>query len=664
MPDVPCWRPLRKLLQTRPWRNATTIKLIPEAFIEQFSPLRSIHIISSALISQPFHISPSRPSAHQLRHITTFAPTKTLTRTPAQLTSEDALEKALIYCAKAGDDKLALKYLAERGHSSWTTLTLCHFLKHFDPDSNGRRFVRVVTELMRSGKLLESIHCFIIADKVAAWPYGSNLAAVVGDLVVRHSKNMDPIGSLVLLLMCGRTSETVINNSIGTIEHPEMRTILSLYVISKRNIPISQRIILQDFESFKLLIGSINWSNPIFLETRAVSNAVATMMNAIVSLKNPNLVDCHVYWLRRHLPVSILAKIPDLFDLAILRVISASVGEIATESAAEGTTESTSLEMAHVSPNSQTVQKSTISTYERDLSQNQKWLIRANSLVQDIIDGQVVPSQNLMDGVVLYLTETMQYQSGKFGNLDFLLNLFVSFERRGYLPELERYHSILKCMSNPAVSIMHCRNSTSQEAIRMVYRMEKSGILPTALTYSLVFQVAARHRSKRMSLFLPGFERHMFEYGITYDPTLMAHAIRAFCKGNCLDFVAQRFRDMRFAGTTPHIDLYACFFEACSYSHNFSIFALHDLRRSMQRDGVMADIRIYESLIQCCILTRDVSAAVDICTEMNLYKVCMTSMIIDNLEKLGDMFDEAVQRTLRDLVRVSSSTYAPASRAK
>ncbi|KAH6561180.1 hypothetical protein BASA62_010020 [Batrachochytrium salamandrivorans] len=583
MPDVPCWRPLRKLLQTRPWRTATTIKLIPEAFIEQFSPLRSIHIISSALISQPFHISPSRPSAHQLRHITTFAPTKTLTRTPAQLTSEDALEKALIYCAKAGDGKLALKYLAERGHSSWTTLTLCHFLKHFDPDSNGRRFVRVVTELMRSGNLLESIHCFIIADKVAAWPYGSNLAAVVGDLVVRHSKNMDPIGSLVLLLMCGRTSETVINNSIGTIEHPEMRTILSLYVISK--------------------------------------------------------LDCHVYWLRRHLPVSILAKIPDLFDLAILRVISASVGEIATESAAEGTTESTSLEMAHVSPNSQTAQKSTISTYERDLSQNQKWLIRANSLVQDIIDGQVVPSQNLMDGVVF-------------------------FERRGYLPELERYHSILKCMSNPAVSIMHCRNSTSQEAIRMVYRMEKSGILPTALTYSLVFQVAARHRSKRMSLFLLGFERHMFEYGITYDPTLMAHAIRAFCKGNCLDFVAQRFRDMRFAGTTPHIDLYACFFEACSYSHNFSIFALHDLRRSMQRDGVMADIRIYESLIQCCILTRDVSAAVDICTEMNLYKVCMTSMIIDNLEKLGDMFDEAVQRTLRDLVRVSSSTYAPASRAK
>ncbi|EGF82240.1 hypothetical protein BATDEDRAFT_87004 [Batrachochytrium dendrobatidis JAM81] len=636
MPQVLCRRPLRQLLFAKAWQSRTH---------------RISHPLQSKLDNiQPFSVSSASyqsSSVFQPR-IISKKPSKGLT-THTQYNPADFEQQLTIY-ARAGDDKSALDYLALNGHPSWTPLALSIFLKHFKPDQDASRFVQVISDLFEDGRCIQPIHCFIVADQIAAWPYGNLLTMQIGDAVIRNTTHLDPIGSLVLLLACKRTSYTAIEKSVPLIQNPTMRSILSLYIFADQKIPPVRERIMERFEFLQELFKEMDWTDSIYHDTAVVKRIIAGVMNAASATGDPSLVDAQSRWFRSHLPTAVLEKVSLEFDIAMLD----ATGVLVCLDPANNT--ANEFKVDEKNSHSDLNGSISINLFSRSYVdgpmrlKRKEWLAQCNTIVNDVLNQHTQPTQPIMDAIIKYLATTLPHQSGKFSSIMHLFKTFHDFEQRGYVPELENYHALLSCMKNQHTSIEEYPGRIGMEAVKVVYRMEAAGIRPTQTTYSLAFQAAAREATKYVSLYLIQFENHMISRGIVHNSNLVVHAIHAFCNGNCMDVAAQRLRDIRHAGIQPSLELYIYFLSACSQTYNFGLFALKELRWCMKRDGVDADVKAYALFIRCCVNTRDVFSAISICEEMKLRKMQLTQEMRNDLILLGNAFDENVQLALRDLM--------------
>ncbi|KAI8924062.1 hypothetical protein BC831DRAFT_467414 [Entophlyctis helioformis] len=598
---------------------------------------------------------------------------------------EKELHSMLQVCARAEDVKSATQHLAAWGHSAWTSSTLAVFLEHLVVEPSGQRLVRLVKDLMESQQL-EALHCFLLADKIQESPYGERLGRMLAELVGGIGSKLDPAGALAIMFASGLVKPEQVQQAIEALRNAESATVLALYALSRRQMA-SKADVAAGYEELQTLLRTADWSRPVFWQTRAVVGASRTVLMAAARLGDPAMLDSPARWLRRVLPTNLRTILSPTFDQALLKSVEVALvhRDGRHPNAITDASQQPAFDSSHLS-------------VEQEHRRIQRWLSQANALVTDIVDGRIEAESETMDSVISYLSATQLHQSGEFATVRFITDVFVAFERRGYMAEMQAYNRW---------SASGMRSSRGTAAWEVMQRMVSSGVVPDGTSYGAVFDAIALSGGATDTYSFAGqVEQQMISQGIQYDLQLVKRAIKAFITSWRIELATQRLADMRHDGFVPSADLYTLFFStigSASLSDNAThlqsqfgqrtqlvdqpdgtqhrrrrfrrenayscaLFALKDLRWTMKRDGVVGGPDTYAGLLQCSVVAQDVLTAIQLCEEMVALAVPPTSAALGAIEAIGEYGDDVAQRTLRDLLakmrpRSTEATAAPSSAA-
>ncbi|KAK9681172.1 hypothetical protein K7432_015722 [Basidiobolus ranarum] len=161
-------------------------------------------------------------------------------------------------------------------------------------------------------------------------------------------------------------------------------------------------------------------------------------------------------------------------------------------------------------------------------------------------------------------------------------------------------------------------------------------------------------------------ERMMMKQGVSHDRKTLLAMFYAFAFGGQYESIKRRWRELSLSRVHRDRGLYTSLISILKEDHKEAIYALTVVRHQMSRESppVEPDANLYKLLFDCCSLTKDTSATLDVLDALNTSNVQPTEAMHEALVKaclsaprLIDRAMEVINRAKIQEISLTNATW-------